>query len=105
MMFSPAHALPHDSALPPRRGRNLGQPRANSRLAHFLFEPFKQFVADGSNANESAVCSPPAASTGAAMNRRKQGPTFAAKSRPSPFPQINHVAHGFSSVRKTGDSA
>jgi hypothetical protein len=73
-------------------GGNLGQLQPD-RLAHFLFlEQAHDLAAHLSNTNEAAVFSP-AVSTGAAINRRRHGPTLPAESRPSPFPKVNHVGH------------
>ena len=58
---------------------------------HFLFlEPAHNLAAHGTNPNEAAVVRPAASGRARRPNRRYLP---AAKSRPSPFPVVDHVAH------------
>lgn len=101
MTNSPSHVL-HGvkSGVSPRAG-NLARLEPGSP-GHFLFEPFKQLVAHGSNPNEAAALSLTAASgAGAAIDRR----CYPAESRPSPFTQVDYLTHrggsiGFSSRKQ-----
>jgi hypothetical protein len=78
-------------------GGNLARLEPDSP-GHFLFlEQAHDLAAHGSQPNEAAVFSP-AVSTGAAINRRRHGPTLPAESRPLPFPVVNHVGHSSLSV-------
>jgi hypothetical protein len=101
-MNSPAHAPQHASAFSPR-GRNLAR-HHSSLPGHLLFpEQAHDLAAHLSNANEAAVL-PPVASTGAAIDRRHAtAAPSTAKSRPFPFPQINHVTHLITSAGDTSE--
>jgi hypothetical protein len=94
------HAIPSCTAFPAMqicvkratspRGGTL-PPVETQYRGHFLFrELADNLAAHGTNPNEAAVVRPAASGRARRPNRRYLP---AAKSRPSPFPVVDHVAH------------